>query len=96
MKLTAEYNETTSNKLKSAVLHSMLPKEFQAKLLDKSSVNFNTVEKEEAEKILTVSKEELKNSEEQEGNEPTGADGVRCSGRQGRRKLELPKRRRGA
>ena len=39
----------------------MLPKEFQEQLLDKRSMNWDTVKEEEAEKILMVTKEELKN-----------------------------------
>jgi hypothetical protein len=61
VKLSVEYNESISNKVKLAALYGMLPKEFQEKLLDKCSVNWDTIKEEEAEKILTVSKEELKN-----------------------------------
>ena len=61
VKLMTEHNETISNKLKLAALYSMLPKEFQEKLLDRCSVNWDTIKEEEAEKILMVSKDEFKN-----------------------------------
>ena len=61
VKLMIEYNETISNKLKLAALYRILPKEFQEKLLDRCSVNWDTIKEEEAEKILTMSKDEFKN-----------------------------------
>ena len=60
-KLMIEYNEQLSNKVKLAALYGMLPKDFQEKVLDKCSVNWDQVKEEEAGKILNTLKEDIKN-----------------------------------
>ena len=60
-KLSAEYGEEVSAKMKVAVLHAMLPKDLQERVLDKCAVNWDGAKEAEAAAIYGKVKEEVKN-----------------------------------
>ena len=60
-KLSAEYGEVISAKVKVAVLYAMLPKHLQKKILDKCAVNWDGAKESEAVVIYGKVKEEAKN-----------------------------------
>ena len=61
VKLSTEYGEKLSDKLKLAVLYGMLPKDLQERALDKCAINWDQTKEEDATTILTKIKEEVKN-----------------------------------
>ncbi len=61
VKLILEYGGNLSKKMKVAVLHAMLTKHLQERVLDKSAVNWGTAEECDAGVILNKIKEEVKN-----------------------------------
>ena len=60
-KLSTEYGEKLSAKMKVAVLYAMLPKDLQEKVLDKCAVNWDSVKDDDAAAIYGRVKEEMKN-----------------------------------
>ena len=60
-KLSAKYGEVISAKMKVAVLHAMLPKDLQERVLDKCAVNWDGATESEAAVIFSKIKEEVKN-----------------------------------
>ena len=60
-KLSAEYDEAISAKMKVAVFYEMFPKDLQEKVLDKCAVNWDGAKEKEAEHIYVKVKEEIKN-----------------------------------
>ena len=60
-KLSTEYSEAISAKMKVAVLYAMLPKDLLEKVLGKCAVNWDGVKDKEAENIYVKVKEEIKN-----------------------------------
>eukprot|EP00974_Lingulodinium_polyedra_P013825 1340590-Lingulodinium_polyedra.AAC.1 len=60
-KLSAEYNEEISAKMKVAVFYSMLPKDLQEKVLDKRAVNWDGAKQGDAAIIYNRVKEDVKN-----------------------------------
>ena len=60
-KLSAEYGEEVSAKVKVAVLFAMLPKDLQERVLDKCAVNWNGAKEAEAAAIYGKVKEEVEN-----------------------------------
>ena len=60
-KLSAEFGEEVSAKMKVAVLHAMLPKDLQERVLDKCAVNWDGAQDAEAAAICGKVKEEVKN-----------------------------------
>ena len=60
-KLSAEYGEVISAKMKVAVLYAMLPKDLQERVLDKCAVNWDGAKESEAAVIYGKVKEEAKN-----------------------------------
>jgi hypothetical protein len=61
VKLSTEYGERLSDKLKVAVLYGMLPKDLQERALDKCAINWDQTKESDATTILTKIKEEVKN-----------------------------------
>jgi hypothetical protein len=61
VKLSTEYGEKLSDKLKVAVLYGMLPKDLQERALDKCAINWDQTREGDATTILTKIKEEVKN-----------------------------------
>ena len=61
VKLSTEYGEKLSDKLKVAVLYGMLPKDLQERALDKCAINWDQTKESDATTILTKIKEEVKN-----------------------------------
>jgi hypothetical protein len=61
VKLSTEYGEKLSDKLKVAVLYGMLPKDLQERALDKCAINWDQTKEGDATLILTKIKEEVKN-----------------------------------
>ena len=60
-RLDVEYGEELSNKMKVAVLYSMLPKDLQEKALDKCGVNWDSTDEHKAGEIYERVKQEVKN-----------------------------------
>ena len=60
-KLDVEYGEELSNRVKVAVLYSMLPKDLQEKALDKCGVNWDSTDESKAGEIYERVKQEVKN-----------------------------------
>ena len=60
-KLSTEYGEEISAKMKVAVLYAMLPKDLQEKVLDKCAVNWDGAKEGDAATIYGRVKEEVKN-----------------------------------
>ena len=60
-KLSAEYGEVISSKMKVAVLYTMLPKDLQERVLDKCAVNWDGANEKEAALIYLKVKEDVKN-----------------------------------
>ena len=60
-KLSAEYGEVISSKMKVAVLYTMLPKDLQERVLDKCAINWDGANEQEAALIYTKVKEDVKN-----------------------------------
>ena len=60
-KLSAEYGETLSNKVKVATLYGMLPKDLQERVLDRCAISWDSAKEDDAKNILTRLKEEVKN-----------------------------------
>ena len=60
-KLSIEYGEGISAKMKVAVLYAMLPKDLQERVLDKCAVSWDGAKEDEAASIYNVVKEEVKN-----------------------------------
>ena len=60
-KLSVEYGESLTNKVKVAVLYGMLPKDLQEKVLDKCAVSWDSAKEDDAATILGKIKEEVKN-----------------------------------
>ena len=60
-KLSIEYGETVTHKVKVAVLYSMLPKDLQEKVLDKCAVSWDRAKEADAMTIFSKIKEEVKN-----------------------------------
>ena len=60
-KLSAEYGEVISSKMKVAVLYTMLPKDLQERVLDKCAVNWDGAKEEQSAMIYAKVKEDVKN-----------------------------------
>ena len=60
-KLSVEYGETLSNKVKVATLYGMLPKDLQERVLDRCAISWDSAKEEDAAMILARLKEEVKN-----------------------------------
>ena len=60
-KLSVEYGETLSNKVKVATLYGMLPKDLQERVLDRCAISWDKANEQDAAAILTRLKEEVKN-----------------------------------
>ena len=60
-KLSIEYGETVSYKVRVAVLYGMLPKDLQERVLDKCAVSWDKVKESDAMTIFNKVKEEVKN-----------------------------------
>ncbi len=52
VKLSLEYGETLSNKVKVAVLYAMMPKDFQEKVRDRCAVSWDAAKESDAATIL--------------------------------------------
>ncbi len=61
VKLSVEYGQNLSNKMKVAVLYAMLPEDLQERVRDKSAVNWDKGKESDAGVILNNIKEEVKN-----------------------------------
>ncbi len=59
--MDVEYGETLTSKMKVAVLHKMLPKDLQEKVLDKCAVSWDKAKETDAAEIYSRVKDEVKN-----------------------------------
>ena len=79
-KLSTEYGQVLSAKMKVAVLYSMLPKDLQERVLDECAVNWDETPEKEAAEMFTKLKGQIKNiaksRREMIGPKPVEVDGV--------------------
>ena len=80
MKLTTEYGQALTAKVKVAVLYGMMPKDLQEKILDECAVNWDQTSEAQAAELLTKIKSNVRNvakdRRERSGPRPMEVDRV--------------------